>query len=159
MNRTLIALFVIFAITSTQATKATDTTDITDTIQCTSDVFNLFPQIQSLVSDVQSSNIIGVLADVTSLLKAYPQVAKDCGLTQSKKLKDNKTCLQDIEEIVAIAQQISQNPTDIIQDLTQLEALFQTLQNVQADCSSLSVLPSIASIASLSEEFLGENFF
>ena len=132
MNKTLIALFAIIAITSTQA--------ININLQCASDIFGTFPTLQNLVSDIQSQNIPKVLIDVAGLLQLYPQIAADCGLSkQLSFLQDIQgsatTCSQDLATIVAVVEQISQNPTDIAQDIADFEKLFQTLQNVQTDCT------------------------
>ena len=150
MNKILIALFVIIAITSTQANKQAN-----NPFECATDVLSLLPEFQSLVNDVQTQNMPKVLNDIKSLVQAFPNVAADCGFSlSSKNTKNSMTCYEDLEKIVGIVQKISQNPTDINEDVTELEDLFQILQNVQADCTSASSFISL-----YSEEFLPESFF
>ena len=152
MRSFAVAILFSFAIISVQSINL---------LQCITDVEKVVPVLQGLVNDVETRNLQNIIQDLTALIADAPAVIADCGLDALAIYGDVNDCILEAEQVVGYAEKIIQNPSNIIQDIQELEAIYQTLPALKQACSSLSSIVGPHGTGSGIEatEFLATEFF
>jgi len=114
-------------------------------IDCGQDILTLLPVFKQLVTDKASKNIAAIDDDLRGIEETASQVCSDCGLVKAyndgySKIRDEEAdpseCLADVEVIANYASQIIADPSNILQDLKNLEEIYKILPQALQDCEA-----------------------